>query len=360
MHRRRLKKSVKISLVVTTLILTIFIFILSTYYFMLSPVNKKNNEIIEVTISSGERIIDIVNKLKDKNLIRSDFFVRAHLKLSRTDNLQAGTYDIKQSYSSKEIINMISKGKISTKDEINITFKEGINIRDIANVISEKTNNNESDVFDLLNDESYLDDLTNNYWFITEEIKNNNLHYSLEGYLYPNTYKFDNKDVSVKLIFASMLNQMDKVLSEYREDIESLGFSFHELLTFASIVESEGIKDSDRKMIAGVFYNRLNRRIPFQSCVTACYALKIDECIPKNIPTEYVSPYNTYLYSTAGNLPVGPVSIPSSESIIATIFPESHDYLFFLSDKNNVTYFSKTDSEHTKKIAELRQKGLWH
>lgn len=174
-----------------------------------------------------------------------------------------------------KIINTLKKGGVN-ENEISITFKEGINIRNIAKLIKENTSNSEEDVYKILKDEKYLNSIIEKYWFLTNDIKNSKIYYSLEGYLFPDTYRFNNKDVSVEEIFNKMLDQMEKKLNKYKKQIEKSKYSIHELMTLASVVQSEGYNEEDFKNIASVFYNRLKTGIPLESCVTSYYGVKKD------------------------------------------------------------------------------------
>lgn len=358
--RRRLKKPIRIALMVLSILFIMAILSISYYGFMLSRVSSKSNN-IEFTVTQGESISNIVSNLKDKNLIRSEFAVKMYIKLNNINNLQAGVYDLNNSYSSKEIVNILIAGNVSTKNEINITFKEGLNMRGIAKVISEKTSNTENDVFNLLKDKTYIDSLTSKYWFITNDVKNTELYYPLEGYLFPDTYRFKDKNVDVKTIFASMLNQMNIILTKYKSSIDKQKLSVHQLLTLASIVELEGKFNEDRAMIAGVFYNRLNAGWSLGSDVTTYYANKLDMASNPEISQaalDYNSPYNTRLKSMAGKLPVGPICNPGEASIKATILPTTSDYYYFVADCRTMkTVFTKTDAEHLTAVNAIKASG---
>ena len=185
------------------------------------------------------------------------------------------------------------------------------------------------------------------------------IYYSLEGYLFPDTYRFNNKDVSVEEIFNKMLDQMEKKLNKYKKQIEKSKYSIHELMTLASVVQSEGYNEEDFKNIASVFYNRLKTGIPLESCVTSYYGVKkdmTDELLQKDINAE--NPYNT-----RGNnpvkMPIGPISMPGEKALDATFNPIETSYYFFVSDKNNKLYFTKTLNEHEKIIKKLQNEGLW-
>lgn len=347
---------VKILLVILILISAV----VAVYGFSLSSVsNESNNEKVDFKIAKGETVNTILKNLKENNLIRSEFFTKLYIKINNKDNLQAGTYVIDNSFSTQDIIDILLEGKIVNEEEIKITFPEGITIRHIAKIIEKETNNKESDVFDLLKDQDYLDSLIKEYWFIDEIIKDKDIIYPLEGYLAMNTYIYKNKDVTVKEIFKKMLDQMDNLLTKYKDDFIDSTFTAHNLLTFSSIVQSEGLNFETMNLIAGVFYNRLEKNMAFQSCPTNCYPRNIEPCYPSKVDAKYESPYNTYLSSMAGKLPIGPVSSFGEDALKASIFPGETDDLFFLSDKNGKIYFNKTNAEHEKKIKELKDKGLW-
>jgi len=211
------------------------------------------------------------------------------------------------------------------------------------------------DVYELLQDEEYIDSLIEKYWFITDEIKQEDIYYPLEGYLKPDTYIFEDKDVSVKYIFSYVLNYTDKQLDEYKDEIEKSGLTVHQILTIASIVELEGSLDEDRAGIAGVFFNRLYSKMSLGSDVTTRYAIKLDDkrALKKS---EYnsVNAYNTRSSTMAGKLPAGPIGMISESSILASLnYPET-DYLYFIANINTgQTFFYSNSKDFEKKKQEL-------
>jgi len=347
-----------IALILLILMVSIILIFGAIYNYMIAPVSRKDNlKLIE--IKQGSSAAQIGKILKDNNLIKNELVFKLYLRMNDINKLEAGRYNLNENMNLKTIVQVINKGEGGNPDTLNITFPEGKNIRQIAAIIEKNTNNTANNVLSLLKNEEYIDSLISKYWFLTDEIKNKAIYYSLEGYLFPNTYNLKNKDIKVEEIFEIMLKQTDKILTKYKEDIEKSDFTVHEFLTLASIVEGEGVKDDDRGKIAGVFYNRLEQKIPLESCVTNCYATKTENCIPENVNKNYISPYNTYLGSLVGELPVGPVSNPGEAAIIATINPIEHDFLFFCADIYRNTYFSKTNSQHEAKIKELKDKKIF-
>ena len=328
---------------------------------MFTKVSSSYEE-IEVAIPLGTGTNGIANILKENNIIRSKLGFKIYTKLNKVSNFQAGTYYLKQNMSLKEISEMLKSGIMYDQNEIKITYLEGKNMRWLAKKISEVTNNTEDEVFEVLSREDYIDSLIEKYWFITDDIKDKDIYYPLEGYLFPDTYALKNKDVKVEEIFEKMLDKMEKVLEEYKDEIEKSKYSVHQLLTIASIVETESVNKEDRKGVAGVIYNRLNRNMAIQSDVTTYYAFKIDmgerDLYQREI--DKYNKYNTRGPNMEGKLPVGPISSVSKLSIEAAIEPKDTDYLFFVADKNGKVYFSKTNTEHNQIISELKSRGLWY
>ena len=335
------------------------------YFNDLKPVNKKlsaeeNTNLIRVEITEGMRTAEIAEVLKKNNVIRSKLAMIIYTKLNKVNTLQAGKYDFNNSEDMVTIINHISNGDVAS-DEIRITFIEGKNMRWFAKTIAEKTNNTENDVFAVLEDKEYIDSLVEKYWFLTDEITDSRIYYPLEGYLLPDTYNFQNKDVSVKEIFNTILNYMEKYLNSISEDINNSGLTVHQALTLASIAELEGESTEDRKEIIGVFYNRLRIKMSLGSDVTAYYAFKVDMG-ERNLTTQEINTensYNTRGPNMSGKIPVGPIDNPSKSAIEATLNYKQTDNLYFVADKNGKVYFTKNYESHQAMISKLKREGLW-
>lgn len=313
----------------------------------------------EIGLGSGtSKIADI---LKEKGVIRSTTAFKLYVKLNNISNFQAGNYTITKDMGVPEIANALQNGILFKDTGYNITFVEGRTFNYIAETIASSTSNKEQDVYDVLKEEEYIDSLIEKYWFITDEIKNQNIYYALEGYLFPDTYTFEEKDIDVKDIFERMLDQMDKVLTKYKSDIQKSKHTVHEILSMASIIENEAMNDKDRKNVSSVLYNRLDVNMSLGCDVTAYYAFKIQlasRALTKQELNTY-NPYNTRGPNMAGKIPVGPISSVGKESIEAAIKPNNTDYLFFVADKEGNVYFTKTNEEHQAKVDELKTMGAW-
>ncbi len=331
------------------------------YKINIGPVSK-NPQLNKFEVEAGDTYLSIAPKLKENNFIKSEFFYKLYIKLMNPQSLEKGVYSLSENMGVDQIVKVLADGSDVNTDVINITFVEGKNMRYIAKTIADNTNNTEEDVFNTLTDSTYIDSLINKYWFLTSEIKDSRIYYPLEGYLFPDTYQFKNKDVTVNEIFETMLDEFDKKVTPYKDVIQNSNYTFHQILTLASIIEQEGVSDNDRYDVAGVFYNRLNDGWSLGSDVTTYYAIRVDmnERDLYNSEITDCNAYNTRASCMAGKLPVGPVSNPSIASIEAALKPNVHDYYFFVADKNKKTYFTKTNTEHLNKINELKSQGLWY
>lgn len=354
----KLKKPIKILAYIFLVIFIIILIGVLSYNFLLSPVSSKNDK-ITFEVEKGSSVYSVGKKLEKNGLIRNYIAYKIYVKLNDVSKYKAGIYKLNKNYSTKKIVALLSSDSYE-KSGIKITFKEGKTIRQVAKEIAKNTSISEEEFYAKLSDVAYIDTLINEYWFLSDEIKNENIYYSLEGYLFPDTYVF-NKNTTVEEIIKIMLEQSNKVFLKYKSLIDSSNYSMHEIATLASIVEKEGIYVADRKMIAGVFYNRLNSKMSLGSDVTTYYAFKVDlgdrDLTTKEINT--YNPYNTRGPQMSGKLPIGPISNFSESSLEAVLTPTNNEYYYFVADKSGKTHFTKTYEEHNRIISKLKREGNW-
>src|SRR5699024_8200800 len=169
----------------------------------------------------------------------------------------------------------------------------------------------------------------------------------LEGYLFPATYDA-NQNVPLKELVTQMVAKSDEIMSNYYEDIDKSDLNVHEVLTLASLVEKEGVTDEDRKMIAQVFFNRIDADMPLQSDISVLYALGEHKEKVYNKDLQVDSPYN--LYQNTGYGP-GPFNNPSQEAIEAVLNPTDNNYLYFVADvSTGEVYYANTFDEHNELV----------
>ncbi len=370
MQKRRKLSIKKISIAFVIFVVLVILGSFLTYKLNLRSVSSKSNE-ISFVVSNGSTYQSIASSLKKNKLIRSELFYKIYIKLNSPSNLQVGEYKLNQNMSVSQIIDVLEGGSNYNPDTVKITFKEGITFRDVAKLISSSFNISEDDIYNKIKDETYLNSLIKNYWFLTDSIKNKKIYYSLEGYLFPDTYEFNSKD-SLESIFKKMLDNTNTKLANYKSAIESSKYNVHEIITMASIIEKESsgstsdILDNTNynvyQAVSGVFYNRLNSGWSLGSDVTTYYGLKLDlhERDLTSNELAQVNAYNTRSSSMAGKLPVGPICMPSIEAINASINPMKHKYYYFVADKNGKTYFNQNATGHSNTISKLKREGKWY
>lgn len=348
------KRLIIIPILIFVIALTSFIFL---FVYSLSPVENNNEELVEFTVESGWGKNKIITELKNKDLIKSEFFTKIIIKITNKE-LYAGTYKLSKDLSANQILNKIGSQDSIENEGITITFVEGKKVSNYVKIISENFTYTEDEINEKISNSEYLKNLIDKYWFITEDILKSDIYVPLEGYLYPDTYEFK-KNSTIEEIIEKFLNNMNNKLSDYKEEIETGKYSVHEYLTLASIVELEGVYSADRANVAGVFYNRLNTGMSLGSDVTTHYA--VGKELTQELSLKDLNSCNSY--NTRGTcvkgLPIGPICNAGLSSISAAIEPANNDYYYFVADKNKNTYFSKDSNEHAKTVSRLKNEGLW-
>lgn len=340
------KKSNKRGIIIFLSILVVILAIFLLFIFVgLKPASKKSEEVTFI-VKPGESKITVINNLKNANLLKNKYAVYFYVFFKNDLNLQAGTYKLNRNMKAKDIINEIAGGKIvDLRKSVSITFVEGKRLKQYATLLSKKLNISEEDFLNKLKDKEFLESLIEKYWFITDDILNKDLYFSLEGYLFPSTYQFFT-DATAETVIYRMLDQMELVLNPYKEQITSKNMKVHDVLAMASIIEKEALSAEDRKMVSQVIYKRLNAKMALGMDVTTYYAVQKDltDYLTK-VDLDSNNPYNTRNVSHIG-LPVGPICSPSKESIDAVFNPSDTDYLYFYADiTTGKVYFAKTYEE---------------
>lgn len=337
---RKRKKKKKIRVFRLLIVIFVFLAIVATvgnlYYKRASKaVDPKTNKEIIVEIPEGSRAKDISTILRDKKLIRNKRVFISNVKNSKNaEKVKAGKYKLSQNMDNKAIIDKLVAGKVY-QDGIKVTFPEGSVSTDIVDKLVKSGLGKRETYVSLFRSPK---EFSKKYTFLS-----NNKITTLEGFLYPETYFFK-KGTSEKQVFEKMLAEFEK---KYNKNImpivEKNKLDFYDTIIMASIVEKEAINDEDRDTIAGVFYNRLDKKMKLQSDAVLQYGLpeRKSRVLYKDLKVE--TPYNLYL--NAG-LPPTPVANPGLESLMAAASPKKTDYLYFVTGTDGKNYYSKTFEEH--------------
>lgn len=309
-----------------------------------SPLDPKGEEMVFV-IERGEGVKMIGENLKQNNLIKSEFYYKLYVWRNKLEkNFKAGEYVLSPDMSLKEIVDKLTQGQIVDR-EITITIIEGWNIKNIDDYLSEKGIVSKGE-FSAIADKPHDHGLALiDYDFLKDKPANA----SLEGYLFPDTYRIF-KDASAQDAVLRMLNNFDKkVNQEMRDEIKKQNKTMYEILTMASLLEKEVRTENDMKIVSGIFWNRIKNSQRLESCATLAYILGENKAQYSIEDTNVQSPYNTY--RNAG-LPPGPIASPGLNAIRAAIYPTNTNFNYFLTDpKTGNTIFSATYNEHLRNKA---------
>ena len=302
--------------------------------------NSKNSTIIEITIPKGAATKGIAKVLKLKNLIINEDIFRLKSKLYHYDGkYNSGMFELSMNMTNEQIMKYLITEKGRQKLDNRLTVPEGYTTAQIGKRLEEKG---------ICTVQEFIDEMnifdTKKYRFLNNLPTRAN---KLEGYLFPNTYDLSEK-VNAKEVISKMLESFDKHFKpEYHDKAIKLGYTVDQVITIASIIEREVKKPEERRKVAGVMYNRLKKGMKLEMCSTVQYAQgKIKERLyDKDL--EIDSPYNTYKNN---GLPIGPISNPGMDSILAALYPEENDYYYFVlkNEKTGEHQFSKTFEEHVK------------
>lgn len=330
----------------------------------LQPVDANSKQYVTVQIPEGANLQQIGDTLENSGLVKHGFIFSLYAKYKDYSDLKSGYYNLQKSMSTDDIIKELQKGGTPQPQEValaSLTIPEGYTLDQIAQTVGQLQGEFKepltADAFlAKVQDETFISQLVAKYPTLLESLptKESGVRYRLEGYLFPATYSIK-ESTTVESLIDEMVAAMDQNLSGHYTAIKEKNLTVNELLTIASLVEKEGLKTDDRKLIAGVFYNRLNLGMPLQSNIAILYAegklgQNISLADDAAIDTTINSPYN--VYTNLGLMP-GPVDSPSLDAIEASINQTKSDNLYFVANvQDGKVYFATTREEHDRNVAE--------
>ncbi|GAX02690.1 aminodeoxychorismate lyase [Secundilactobacillus pentosiphilus] len=328
------------------------------HYFQsaLKPLNPKSEEVVQVDIPMGASSKQIGSILQDKKIVKNGSVFNYYVKSHNYSELRAGYYQLKASMTLNQVAKRLQQGGTSEPIQSSrgkVLIPEGAGIADIANKISSTTDFSKAEFLSLMKNQSYMKSLEKRYPdLLSSSMTSKGVRYHLEGYLYPATY-IVNKHMSLKGLVNQMVAHTNDELSPYYKKIKKQKLTVQQVMTLASLVEREGVSQSYRRQISGVFFNRIAQGMPLQSDVAVEYAIGHHKQHLSSKDLQSDSPYN--LYKFAGYGP-GPFNNPSMSAIQAVLNPSdrSKGYLYFVANtKTGKIYFSKSLSEHNKRVSSL-------
>lgn len=305
------------------------------YQLFKAPVSQDKTEIV-FEVSPGSNLVHISNALQSKGLIRNSKSFQIYAKMrGLAAKFKVGEYSLNQNMTPDEIMSVIVSGKSITR---NITVAEGLNLFDIAQIFEKNNVGTKEEFLKLTRDKLFIKSLLN------EDLS------SLEGYLFPETYKVT-KFEGTKAVITQMVNRFLTVWNELEPQAKAMGWSRNQVVTFASIVEKETGATSERPLVSSVFHNRLQKKMRLQTDPTVLYGMALKQGqMPTNITKhDLLTPTSHNTYTNFG-LPPTPIANPGKEAMLATLEPAKTSYLFFVSQNNGTHVFSENIQQHNKAV----------
>ena len=300
--------------------------------------SHKNSLNAQVSIPPGASLTQIGRILDSQDVVTHWFIFAVAAKISgEGSRIQSGIYKFPSNMRVFDVVSSLSAGRYQV--QVWITFPEGITVRGIANLLHTKLGIDPSLILTLSQDRAFRQSLG-----IDAP--------SLEGYLFPETYLCKLDDTPRKILAAMVQLFKKNIGTPLISQIRAQKKSLHAILTMGSIVEGETKKAGERARVAGVYYNRLKRGMLLQADPTVQYIIADGprRLFYKDLRID--SPYNTYLYR---GLPPGPINNPGKAAVLAAMFPESHNYLYFVADGTGGHRFSRNYTEHAAAVAAYRK-----
>jgi len=322
----------KIVYIILVFLIIILVSLIIFWWQIRTPLNPIGETKI-FKVSKGDSAKVIAENLKDTGLIKNPFLFRLYIFLALSQySLKPGEYELSSKMPIRDIGDTLVLGGVN---EVIITIPEGFSLKQVEDR--------------LVGAGLAKRDELMNYKFskdVPPILSDKPKSVSLEGYLFPDTYRFF-KDATLSDVISKMIDNLsNKLTPDLKTAIKNSSYSTYEILTMASLIEKEIPKDSDRSIVAGILWKRLKAGVPLQVDATLVYITGHNELYEAD--RKINSPYNTYLYR---GLPKGPIANPGLSTIKAAIFPETSPYWYYLSAKDGKTIFSKTLEEHNRNRA---------
>ena len=327
-----MKKILVISTVLLLVgIFSLLVFILNLRHYADRPASAETKQMI-VNIPAGQAFSATAESLFAAGIIRSPFKFRLIARLKGYDKqLKAGEYILSASMPPIKILEKLVKGTVKL---YKLTVPEGLNIYQVAELVAKEG---------MAEQKAFVEMATDTAFASASGISNGNF----EGYLFPETYYFP-KNVSVKTIISTMVRRFRQVFRpEWKDRSKQLGFSIHQVVTLASIIEKETGAPFERPLISSVFHNRLRKKMRLESDPTVIYGLESFDGNLNRKHLETFTPYNTYRIKA---LPPGPIANPGQASLEAALYPANTKYIYFVSKKDSTHQFSTNLKDHNQAV----------
>jgi peptidoglycan lytic transglycosylase G len=304
------------------------------------PYQKFPSQGVFVDVPHGASRRAVARLLANQGVVRSRWVFEALSRWRSRGTLQAGEYFFDHPVTSFQVFDAIANGRVYVRE---LTIPEGFSMFDIADLVQREDFTSRENFLAAARNPAPVRDLVPGAP-------------TLEGFLFPATYEFPRHPTGEQMVTAMVAHfrQQWAEISAQQPNLSGLGLE--QVVTLASLVERETPKAEERPLVAGVFINRMHRRVPLQCDPTVVYALELSgnyngSLEAKNLPFD--SPYNTYRHI---GLPPGPIANPGSASLRAALAPPETDYLYFVANTEGGHFFGRTLAEHNHNVALYRHR----
>lgn len=306
-----------------------------------TPIAPHSSSMSAFTIQSGENFLSVGQDLASRHVVSSALTFEAYLVLTRSEHhLVAGEYVLSPSMSVAQIAQVLTGGKVVGTYAV-VRIRDGSTIAQLAEQLQEQGLEPSQEF------EAQATAAAQTFGYLGENPSTK----SLEGYLFPDTYFVSRQDAGAQVISKSLQNFSEKV-APLTAQVSASGMSLHDVVTLASIVEREVSTDADRKIVAGIFLERMKLGMPLQSNATLGYVLDKDTSMLNDADLQTSSPYNDYEHT---GLPPTPIGSPSLSSIEAVLSPTQTGYLYFIAAPDGTVVYAKTLAEQDANIKKYLQ-----
>jgi UPF0755 protein len=291
-----------------------------------------------VTIPEGATLKHVASLLEREGLIPSRWGFLLLGKVKSADRrLLAGEYAFHPGMRPTDMLADIRSGRVVLHS---VTVPEGYTVAQIADLLQQKGLTDGAEFLRLTRDREFIRSLD------LDEA-------GLEGYLFPETYRFA-RSANPKDVIRAMVTGLEQVFTPaWRDRAKDLGLSMHDVLTLASLIEKETGVEAERELVSAVFHNRLRRSMPLQSDPTVIYGLAQFDGNLRKQDLASLSPYNTY---RVAGLPPGPIANPGANSIRAALYPAAVRYLYFVARNDGTHMFSSSLEEHNQAVERYQKR----
>lgn len=334
--------------------IVIYLFLLCAFvggWFVYTEIYQEETQLgvtsVTFEVQKDESVIALSQRLEQEHVIRQPWLFRKYISWKEVDrNIQAGSYRVEAPVTLARVVAAFSEVRMGEKE---ITIIPGWDLRDIAAYLEKEGFGDIASIFQLTGEPAVRGRATLVISDSPRVLDDKPFDVSLEGYLRPDTYRVFS-DAGIEDVLQKLIDgRDDQFTDQMYADIARAGRTVHEVMTVASILEREVRGAEDKKIVADIFWRRLDEHWALQADSTVHYAVGSEGSVfTTKQDRDSQNPWNTYKYA---GLPPGPISSPGLESIMAAVYPQKNNFSYFLTDVDGAVHYARTLEEHNTNAA---------